>query len=117
MKRFLAALTLIFLSACSPHPGAGGWRATSGDAAFERLEVRYDGRADFYTNTGDSESAWRCFWSGADKWVVGLKCINANDAGMEREFRLVVDESGQAAVLIQGDSELGHYAWQPPTDS
>ncbi len=114
-KRFLVGLLLV-LTACSAHPGAGGWRAASDDAAFERLEIRYDGRADFYTYTADKKAAWRCFWAAADKHTVGLKCINAADDTMERKFQLIVDASGYKAELKQGENALGQYAWQPPTD-
>ncbi|RTZ60633.1 MAG: hypothetical protein DSZ32_03250 [Gammaproteobacteria bacterium] len=115
-KNLLILFSITFLAACSPHPGAGGWRASSPDAAFERLEIRYDGRADFYTRSTDKASAWRCFWARIDDQTAGLKCISAADENMERQFQLIVDAGGRNAVLKQGQNALGQYAWQPPTD-
>ncbi len=115
-KKILILFSAMLVVACSPHPGAGGWRANSADAAFERLEIRYDGRADFYTRATDKTAAWRCFWAGVDNHAIGLKCINATDTTMERQFQLAVDAGGHKAVLKQGENALGQYAWQPPTD-
>jgi len=116
MKKLLLLFPMMLLGACSAHPGAGGWRASSADAAFERLEIRYDGRADFYTHSADKNAAWRCFWASADERTVGLKCVNAADDTMERQFQLFVDAGGRNAVLKQGENALGEYVWQPPTD-
>ncbi len=46
-KLFWLAPLLLTLNACTPHPSSGGWRATSADPLFERLEVRFNGNADF----------------------------------------------------------------------
>ena len=56
---------VFLLTACSAHPGAGGWGATSNEAMFERLEIRYNGQADFYTRAQDNDAAWRGFLSAA----------------------------------------------------
>ena len=111
----LLLTTLVLLTACTPHPGAGGWGATSSDAAFARLEIRYNGQAEFFTNAGDHSPAWRCFWGGENKFRTNMKCINAANDQDERVFILLVDENRQQAELLQGQQSLGQYAWQPPT--
>jgi len=113
LKLWIISLA-IFLSACSPHPGSGGWRATSAEPLFERLEVRFNGNADFYSKTNDDEAAWRCFWSAADKQAAELKCIQASNDSMEKIYMLIVDDDGQTATLEQGEQVLGQYAWQAP---
>ncbi len=117
IKYLLRLLPLVFLlSACSGHPGAGGWRATTADPIFERLEVRFNGNADFYTNTTDEQAAWRCFWGASSKQTAGFKCVQASNADNEKEYSLIVDEDGKTATLEQGDKVLGRYVWQAPTD-
>ena len=115
MYRKLIWLTplLLMLNGCSPHPGSGGWRASSADPLFERLEVRFNGNADFYSKTNDETAAWRCFWSAADKRTAELKCIEAS-SDVEKTYALIVDEDGQSATLEQDGQILGRYIWQAP---
>lgn len=105
---------LLVLNACSPHPSSGGWSATSADALFERMEVRFNGNADLYTKSSDETAAWRCFWSAIDKQTAELKCVQASDGEIEKIYALTVDEGGQAATLEQGNQILGRYSWQAP---
>ena len=106
---------IILLTACTPHPGAGGWRATSGDAAFERLEIRYNGQADFYIRTEDITAAWRCFWGTGGENKVSMKCVDAGNANNEQEFVFMVEQGRKLGSLLQGRETLGVYEWQPPT--
>ncbi len=112
----LLLTTLFLLTACSPHPGAGGWGASSNDASFARLEIRYNGQAEFFSNAEDTIPAWRCFWGGVDKFRASMKCVNAANDTDERVFILLVDESRKQAELLQGQQPLGQYTWQPPTE-
>lgn len=105
---------LLFLGACSPHPGSGGWRATSAEPLFERLEVRFNGNADFYTKINDEAAAWRCFWSAEGNQTLELKCIQASNGDNEKEYALIVEEGGQTATLERGNNVLGSYIWQAP---
>ena len=117
MYRFsLLLLPLLFLSACAPHPGAGGWVATTGDAAFERLEIRFNGRADLYARKDDSKAAWRCFWAAKDDQTAQMKCVDADNAGNEQVYLFRADKAEKQGSLIQGQQTLGRYNWQPPTD-
>ena len=105
---------LLILNACSPHPGSGGWRATSAEPLFERLEVRFNGNADFYTISSDEVAAWRCFWGAEDNQTLGLKCIQASNGDNEKEYALIVEEGKQIATLEQDGNVLGRYTWQAP---
>jgi len=113
-KLIWLAPLLLTLNACTPHPSSGGWRATSADPLFERLEVRFNGNADFYTKTNDETAAWRCFWGTADKQTAELKCIEADNGEVEKIYMLQIDQGGQAATLEQGGQVLGRYTWQAP---
>ena len=113
--RYILLTLFLFLPACSPHPGAGGWRATDKNATFQRLEVRYTGNADFYIQNNDKVAAWRCFWSAADKVTANFKCIDAGNADNEQTYLFTVDEEIHEGVLQRENQILGRYAWQRPT--
>ena len=115
-KYLCAPFLVFFLTACSAHPGAGGWHATSSDAKFERLEIRYGGNADFYTRDDDKIAAWRCFWGAADKVSASLKCVDAGNSNNEKTYLFVVDKNTREGVLKIGEQVLGLYSWQAPTD-
>lgn len=104
------------LAACSPHPGAGGWGAHSNDASFERMEIRYNGRADLFTHTEDTTASWRCFWAAEDKFRLQLKCVDASNTDNEQIFIFLVDGDRKQGQLLHGRNSLGQYAWQPPTE-
>ena len=107
---------LLTLSACTPHTSSGDWRATTSDALFERLQVRFDGTAEFFTKTEDETAAWRCFWGAENKQTAGLTCIDANDENNEKQYELHVDKEKQDAVLKLDNLEIGRYRWQTPLD-
>lgn len=108
--RFLKISTLLFLlSACSAHPGAGGWRATSEDAEFNHIEIRYDGKADLFLNKEDTLAAWRCFWGKVDQQTISLQCKQASDAKREQKYRLSVDSDTGIATLLLNDLVIGQY--------
>ena len=112
----LLPTAFFLLTACTPHPGAGGWGAATDDATFARLEIRYNGQAEFFLTKEETIPAWRCFWGGEDKFRANMKCVNAANDKDERVFILLVDESRKQAELLQGQQSLGQYTWQPPTD-
>lgn len=114
--KFIALALTLILSACSPHPGAGGWQATDADAKLQRLEIRYAGNADLYTQKEDVVAAWRCFWGAADKNIANLKCVDASNADNEKTYLFVVNKETNQGVLKLGEQILGRYNWQPPTE-
>ena len=115
-KLYWIAPLLLILGACTPHSSAGGWRSTTANAPFERLEMRFNGSGEFYTRAEDETAAWRCFWGAEEKFVAGLTCIDANDENNEKKYELLIDEDKQGAVLKLDGQELGRYKWQMPLE-
>ncbi len=107
IKNLCVLSLLLLLTACSAHPGAGGWHAISNDAKFQRLEIRYAGNADFYTQTDDKIAAWRCFWSAADKITASLKCIDASNADNEKTYLFVVNAETKEGILSLDKKVIG----------
>ena len=115
-RLFFLLLPALMLSACSPHPGAGGWAAITDSAPFERLEIRFNGQADLYTLKDDKKAAWRCFWAAKDDETAQMKCVEANNANNEQVYWFRADKESKEGSLIFGKQVLGRYTWQPPTD-
>ncbi|MCU7951577.1 MAG: hypothetical protein KZQ74_16625 [gamma proteobacterium symbiont of Bathyaustriella thionipta] len=72
-------LVLMTLSGCSPHLGAGNWKA-EGDNSLKvsRINVVYEGTADFYVE-GEEQSIRRCFWSAVAESTMQMQCVHAED--------------------------------------
>lgn len=118
--RFLSPLTasllMLTLAACSPHPSAGGWHALDGSMRFQRLEIRYDGSADFYTHAEDKTAAWRCFWSAINSLESSLKCVDAGNADNEKYYSFSAQPDQKLGNLKLDGKTLGRYGWQPPAE-
>jgi hypothetical protein len=97
---FLLA-TVLFLSACTPHPSSGVWKATQStkdnDYGISRLVVNFEGWASFTTSTLDN-AAWHCFWAATDKQKASLNCTSSLDSKQEEVFILTVNNQGLAEL-------------------
>lgn len=94
---FILSISLL-LSACSPHPAAGVWKATEDNGyGISRLVVGFDGRADFVTRKLDNAS-WHCFWAMSGKQEATLDCSSSLNADQEERFILSVNEQGFAQL-------------------
>ncbi len=94
---FLLAAVL-FLTACSPHSGAGVWKATEdNDYGISRLVVNFEGWADFTTSKLDN-AAWHCFWAATDKKEASLNCTSSLNLEQEEVFILTVNDQGLAEL-------------------
>ncbi len=96
----------LFLSACSPHPATGVWKATDDNAlGVDRLVAGFEGRAEF-TTSKINNALWHCFWSAADKKILKLNCAPSTDTEEKRVFIFSVNEQG-LAELRDGSSVEG----------
>ena len=95
-KKTLLVLSIILISACSPHPGTGTWLAENNKAEISKLVVNYDGKAEIYLN--DSKKAeWHCFWAGLDKKELSLTCTPASNPDNEESFSLKLDKTNDSS--------------------
>ena len=93
----------LFLSACSPHPATGVWKAI-GDNQYgiDRLVVGYEGRAEFVTKKLDN-AVWHCFWSASDKKEqLNLDCSASTDK-LKKQFVLGVNDQGFSELKENGE--------------
>ncbi|MBN4063437.1 hypothetical protein JYT79_01510 [Cardiobacterium sp. AH-315-I02] len=94
---FFISISLL-LSACSPHPAAGVWKATEDNAyGISRLVVGFDGRADFVTRKLNN-ATWHCFWTTSGKQEATLGCTSSLNTEQEERFILSVNEQGFAQL-------------------
>jgi outer membrane biogenesis lipoprotein LolB len=101
MKFYYALFFLcisLLLSACSPHPAAGVWKATKDNSyGISRLVVGFDGRADFVT-AKQNNATWHCFWSMSGKQEAKLDCTSSLNTDQEERFVLSINEQGLAQL-------------------
>ena len=94
---FLVFLVL-FLSACSPHPVSGVWKATEANAlGIDRLVVGFEGRAEFTTSDQGSVT-WHCFWGISDKKTLALDCTPSSNPDNKKSFTLSVNDNDKAEL-------------------
>ena len=88
----------LFLSACSPHPATGVWKATGDNAlGIDRLVVGFEGRAEFIT-TKINNALWHCFWAAPGKKRLSLSCTPSTNPDQKRVFVLSVNKQGLAEL-------------------
>jgi hypothetical protein len=94
---FVISLSLL-LSACSPHPATGVWKATGdNELGIDRLVAGFEGRAEFITSKLDN-TLWHCFWAAADKKRLTLSCTPSTNPDQKRVFVMSVNKQGLAEL-------------------
>ena len=92
----------LFLSACSPHPATGVWKATTDNKlGINRLVVGFEGRAEFKTSKLDNAN-WHCFWAAPDKKQLEFDCTPSTNPDEKRTFVLSVNDKGLAEMKEEG---------------
>lgn len=108
----ISVLSLL-LFACSPHPGAGHWKADGENSMnISWIDVVFEGTADIFEQ-GKQESIRRCFWSAADKNSLNMQCVHSDNTDNKATYNFVVLESGQAK-LLQNDKLIGLFTEEVP---
>jgi hypothetical protein len=100
MKQVFIVLSVaLFLSACSPHPGAGYWLSQGSNTdGFIGLAVQYDGKAELYVQ-GKEEAAVRCFWGGESAETISMDCVVAENTEIRRRYSLHIAQPDQAELI------------------
>jgi hypothetical protein len=107
------ALMLLSLSACSPHPGAGKWKADkTNELNITTINVLFEGTADFYSD-GKDESIRRCFWSAMAQHSMKMQCVYSENTDKKVTYQFVVTEKGHAK-LSQDEQLIGLFTLQEP---
>ncbi len=93
---FVAGLGLLLLSGCAPHPAAGVWEPVEAAAPFTRIDVQFNGRADFF-EPGNEKETLHCFWAAHSKDEAWMNCVPAEHTEHKIPYRLAT--RGSEAVL------------------
>lgn len=101
---------LIAITACSPHPGAGAWKA-DGDNSLKisSIKIIFEGTADIFSHENDGESkdaVFRCFWSASGEKQMQMQCVHAENTDLKETFQFTILETGQGK-LKQNDQLIG----------
>ena len=110
------SIIVIFLSACSPHPGAGHWKAEGkNDLNISWINVVFEGTADIFAH-GQQDSILRCFWAATDKNSLQFQCVYAEDTDKKATYQFVVVESGRKARLMQNEQLIAEFSEEIPQE-
>ena len=100
----LLALGSVMLAACSPHPGAGTWKAASDNAfGIVDLSLQFDGKAEFATTKQDP-AVWHCFWGKAGEGRATMKCVPSSDPERRELYEFVVHGEERGELFYEGRS-------------
>lgn len=106
-------LIFIALSGCSPHPGAGNWKADDKNSLnISRINVSYEGTADFYAH-GKEESIRRCFWSAIAEATMKMQCVDSQNIENKINYQFIITRKGHADLLLD-EQLIGHFSAQAP---
>ncbi len=105
LSHLLVTLTItLALFACSPHSGAGVWKATGdNDFGINKLVIAFDGWAEFETTRQDN-ATWHCFWARSSKQKTDMECSSSINPEQKEKFILTVNNEGVAE--LQHKSQL-----------
>jgi hypothetical protein len=110
MKKFLSlAICALTLSACSPHPGSGVWKAQGeNNMGIPSLTIGFEGKARF-SSSKTTPATWHCFWNASGRQTIDLDCTPSIDTEAETHFVLTVTDN-QAAKLSMDGKPVGNFA-------
>ena len=92
----------LLLTACSPHPGTGVWKALGdNEMGISKLTVGFEGRAEFVSGKKDENTIWHCFWATPEKKKLRLDCTPSTNPEQMTSFILSVNDQGQAELRDQ----------------
>ena len=110
------SMIVFLLSACSPHPGAGHWKAEGkNDLNISWINVVFEGTADIFAH-GQQDSILRCFWAAKDENSLQFQCVYAEDTEKKATYQFVVAESGRKARLMQGEQLIAEFSEEIPQE-
>ncbi len=100
---FLASGSVV-LVACSPHPGAGEWKAVSDNAlGIVDLNIQFDGKAEFATTKKDA-AVWHCFWGKGGESTATMKCVPSSDPERRELYQFVAHGEERGELFYEGQS-------------
>lgn len=95
----LIVVITLLLTACSPHPGTGVWKAVDdNEMGISKLTVSFEGRAEFVSGKKDEKSVWHCFWTTFEKKKLRLDCTPSTNPEQKKSFILSANDQGQAEL-------------------
>lgn len=98
----LFLLSLLSLSACSPHPAAGNWVASGDNAAhLSKMLVHFESRVEIFTE-GTEKPTHYCGWSATSSQNIGLECLRSEDQEVKDIYQLNVEGEDKAELIQDG---------------
>jgi len=106
-----AILSLLILTGCTPHPGAGVWIVPGANADdITKVEVYFDPKVKIYSSAS-KEPALQCGWWAINKQDLEMECVYLDNIDIKVKYRLNVTGT-DAAELIREQILITRYISQ-----
>jgi len=107
----LITLFILHIAACSPHPGAGNWKAQGSNILnISRINISFEGTADFFSSKKE-DSIRRCFWSASAEKTLQLQCVHSDNTENKENYQFIIINKEQAN-LLQDNKLIGKFLLQ-----
>ncbi|RDH83092.1 MAG: hypothetical protein DIZ80_12610 [endosymbiont of Galathealinum brachiosum] len=98
----LFLLSLLTLSACTPHPASGNWVASGDNAAhFSKMLVHFESRLEIFTDGIETPTHY-CGWSATSSQNIGIECLRSEDQEVKDIYQLNVEGEDKAELIKDG---------------
>ena len=102
LLNILFLLSLLSLSACSPHPASGNWTATGENTAhFSKMLVHFESRLEIFTKGAENPTHY-CGWSATSSQNIGIECLRSEDQETKDIYQLNVEGEDKAELIQDG---------------
>ena len=102
VKLIVLSFSLLLISACTPHPGAGIWMSsTTNDEHITKVSVFFEPTVKIYSS--DTEQAiLECGWWALNKTDIEMECVHLPNTETKVKYQLNVVEKDKAELFKQG---------------
>ena len=82
------SLSLIFLSACSPHPASGTWIASADNQTnYSKILIHFDRKLEIYAQ-GSIKPVEYCGWSPISQKKIEMRCMSSDEQKEMDKYQL-----------------------------
>jgi len=98
----ITMLSLVLLSACTPHSASGTWVA-SGDnqANYSKILIHFEPKLEIYAQ-GSVKPVQYCGWSAISKQKIEMGCMSSDDQIKADKYQLNIINKTNAELIQEG---------------
>ncbi|MFK5985602.1 MAG: hypothetical protein QM479_09265 [Pseudomonadota bacterium] len=102
LKPFWLLAVLVILAGCSPHPGAGKWKAIEDNRmGIKNMSILFEGKSEFST-VENEKILWHCFWGAKSKMHLNMTCTPSTNIDHHEKFEFIVNAKDEGQLSQNG---------------